>query len=268
MSGYPRDRRLTGEEDDAAVNETPESRVRAVTGVAPIGLTAMAKITITRRGYFSTHHLWSARHFAALATAQEAAQDRIPRFSVRHRSYVVSAITESVAFMEAAINEVFQDAADGHQSYILPLTPAARTTLGTFWTATDDGRKYVQVQEKYNLALAMTGKSLIERGQNPYTDAKILINLRNWLIHFRSEDFSSDAKHKLGAQLKEKKFPPNALMASAGNSYFPDHALGAGCAHWAHTAAVNFVDKFASELGLTLDYQIASFDNEFPETID
>jgi hypothetical protein len=54
-------------------------------------------------------------------------------------------------------------------------------------------------------------------------------------------------------------------MAGAGNSYFPDHALGAGCAHWAHTAAVNFVDRFAAVLGLTLNYQIANFDDEFTE---
>lgn len=251
------------------MNETPESRVRAVTRVAVAAVTAMAtSITSTQRGYFSTHHLWSARHCAALATAQEAVQGRTPRFSVRHRSYVISAITGSVAFMEAAINEVFQDAADGRQSYIDPLAPLVRTTLGTFWTATDDGKKYVPVQEKYNLALSMAGKSLIDRGQNPYTDAKILIDLRNWLIHFRPEDFSSDTEHKFSARLKEKKFPPNALMVGAGNSYFPDHALGAGCAHWAHTAAVNFVDRFASALGLTLNYQITNFDNEPPETID
>ena len=251
------------------MNEIPESRVRAVAGVVAAAATAMAtSITITQRGYFSTHHLWSARHFAALATAQEAVQGQTPRFSVRHRSYVISAITGSVAFMEAAINEVFQDAADDRESYIHPLAPAVRTTLGAFWTVTDDGKKYIPVQEKYNLALCMAGKSLIDRGQNPYTDAKILINLRNWLIHFRPEDFSSDTEHKLGTRLKEKKFPSNALMAGAGNSYFPDHALGAGCAHWAHTAAVNFVDRFASVLGLTLNYQIANFDNEFPEIID
>jgi hypothetical protein len=251
------------------VNEIPEGRVSAVAGVAVVAATAMTtSITITQRGYFSTHHLWSARHFTALAADQEAAQDRTPRFSVRHRSYVISAITESVAFMEAAINEVFQDAADGRQSYIHPLAPAVRATLGTFWMATDDGKKYVPVQEKYNLALCMAGKPFIDRGQNPYTDAKILINLRNWLIHFRPEDFSSETEHKLGGWLKERNFPPNALMVGAGNSYFPDHALGAGCAHWAHTAAVNFVDRFASVLGLTLNYQIANFDSEVPEFID
>ncbi|MFB9907477.1 hypothetical protein [Allokutzneria oryzae] len=61
---------------------------------------------MTMRSYLSTHHLYAARYAAEDARAREA--DRIgdrPGFDVRHRGHVLCAVIESVAFLEAAINE-------------------------------------------------------------------------------------------------------------------------------------------------------------------
>ena len=68
--------------------------------------------TVSMRGYLSTQHLWSAEHFTRLAAELEAAHTGEARFSIRHRSYVLGAVGEAVAFLEAFINELFQDAQD------------------------------------------------------------------------------------------------------------------------------------------------------------
>lgn len=65
------------------------------------------------RGYMLLQHLWAAEHFARLALEYEAAHTGEPQRWVRHRSYVITAVAESVAFLEAFINELFQDAKDG-----------------------------------------------------------------------------------------------------------------------------------------------------------
>jgi hypothetical protein len=40
------------------------------------------------------------------------------RFNPTHRSYCISTILCAVAFLEALVNELLKDAADGHTSYL------------------------------------------------------------------------------------------------------------------------------------------------------
>jgi len=37
-----------------------------------------------------------------------------PRFDIEHHGCVLSAVIDSAAFLEAMVNELYQDAADGH----------------------------------------------------------------------------------------------------------------------------------------------------------
>ena len=53
------------------------------------------------------------------------------------------------------------------------------------------------------------------------------------------------------------RFADNALMAGSGNAWFPDHALGAGCARWAVQSARAFGDEFVAVIGCKANYQIA-----------
>jgi len=59
---------------------------------------------------------------------------------------------------------------------------------------------------------------------------------------------------KLVNSLKAK-FKPNRLMENAGNPYFPDHCLGAGCADWAVSTTTTFTKEFFSRLGVIPNYQ-------------
>jgi len=54
-------------------------------------------------------------------------------------------------------------------------------------------------------------------------------------------------------------FESNRLMSNSGNPYFPDHCLGAGCAHWAVATARGFTDDFFARLNLRPNYQRADF---------
>src|SRR4051794_32934788 len=87
---------------------------------------------VSLRTYFSGYHLWGAKHFAELARVIEDAHDGSPRFSIRHRAYVTSSILSSVAFLEALVNEFFDDTADGHLIYVESLTDEQRKKVAVF----------------------------------------------------------------------------------------------------------------------------------------
>jgi hypothetical protein len=87
---------------------------------------------VLMRTYFSTYHLWAAEHFARLAANIEGAHTGKPTFNIKHRAYVTSSILSAVAFLEAAINEFFDDVTDGHSGYVDPTTDYARQ-LAELW---------------------------------------------------------------------------------------------------------------------------------------
>ena len=44
------------------------------------------------------------------------------RFSIRHRAFVLGAVNECVAFLDAAVNEFFEDVADSYNSTAPPIS--------------------------------------------------------------------------------------------------------------------------------------------------
>jgi hypothetical protein len=223
---------------------------------------AAESVRVTMRNYFSTYHLYAARYSAEAAQEREKSlTGRQPVFDVRHRGLVLGAVTESVAFLEATINEVFQDAADGHQSYVGGLGEACLGLMAALWSATEQGR--LEILDKYDLALQFAGQQAFDRGSAPYQDARIVIRLRNYFLHYKPHDVAVDTDHSIGAALKGK-FLPNLLMVDSGNPWFPDQALGAGCAEWAWRSTRALSDAFASRIGLRLNYQQADFGDPLP----
>jgi hypothetical protein len=192
-------------------------------------------ITISSRHYMAAQHLWSARHQARLcAEIESAGRGDIPVFDIEHRAYSVGAVLASVTFLEALVNEVFQDAADSIDgnvnTRVAPLGESAVALMGQFRDASEQGGRYVGVLEKFQMALLFAGKPKLEAGAYPYQDAKLLISIRNDLVHFRPVTQTHDEEMAREKQLKGK-FAENALMLGAGNPWFPAKCLGAGCAH-------------------------------------
>jgi hypothetical protein len=165
-----------------------------------------------------------------------------------------------VAFLEAAINELFDDITDRHPGYIDPLSEETGRLLAGLW---DEGERQTverwPVLEKYRVALLCSGSTAFDKGAPPYQDAKLLIDLRNDLTHARPETRNTGDVDKLSKALRPR-FQPNRLMQNSANPYFPDHCLGAGCATWAVASARAFADDFFSRLKVQPNYQRATFD--------
>lgn len=222
------------------------------------------RLTVLMRNYFSSHHLYAARYAAEDAQSRETSlAGSEPMFDLRHRTLVISAISESAFFLEAAINEVFQDAKDAHHSHIGNLDSSALSAMAAVWEATNNG--YLDVLKKYDLALRLAGHDPFDTGTKIPENARLLVQLRNYLVHYRPEFVSVDMTHRLGKALESSnRFAENELMKGSGNPWFPGRALGAGCADWAWRSTRAFTDEFAARMGLTLNYQLADYGDPLP----
>jgi hypothetical protein len=211
--------------------------------------------SVQMRAYFSSYHLWAAEHFAWLA--QEAESQPGPVFKIQHRAYVTNAVLSAVAFLEASINEVFDDVADGHPSYVASLSDDTKRLLGGLWTGHESVERW-RILDKYGVALLCAGKPFFDKGAQPYQDASLLVRLRNRLIHARPKTRESGDTDTLELCLSTR-FSSNRLMANMANPYFPDKCLGAACSEWAVLSARAFADEFFSRLGTRPNYQAVDF---------
>jgi hypothetical protein len=215
----------------------------------------------TARALPATIKLWSrlSKHLiqGAAMSARSAARieeekrdDSSPRFDPEHRAYVMSAVVMAVSFLEATINELFAQAADGR---LKGLNADATRRLSGCWGL--EGFQTLSLLEKFNAAVLLTGNVPFTKGALPYQDVQLLVRLRNALVHYRPEwmTAASEADATVERRRLEKslkgKFPINPLIAK-GNPFWPDKCLGYGCAKWAVESAVKFADEFFSRMGL------------------
>jgi hypothetical protein len=215
--------------------------------------------TAKMRVYYSTYHLWAANHFVQLTAKIETAHAGGPIFNIEHCTYVTNAIFSSVAFIEAAINELFKDAADDHQSYISPLDSDTQALMATMWELTEErNRSAFSVLDKYQIALTFARKTPVPKGDILYQDTDLAIKLRNELVHYKPKTLGGSDVHRFENSLRGK-FPLNALMSGSGNPFFPDKCLGHGCSQWAVRSCKNYVDAFFVKLGVIPNYQQVHF---------
>jgi hypothetical protein len=245
------------------LNENTTRNVTVQVQPATIAL-SVNPVTITMRAYYSSYHLWAAKHFCALAQSVENASGVQTRFDVKHRAYVTNSVFSAVAFLEAAINELYQDAADNHESYINELDPDCKRLMSDFWQFTEErNRSAFNLLDKCQIALTLLRKQQFDLGQLPYQDAAIVVTLRNELVHFKPQSLGGDVEHKLARRLRGK-FPENRLMDGSGNPWFPDKCLGHGCAEWAVNSIVRFADEFFAKINVEPNYRRIEF-NPLPE---
>jgi hypothetical protein len=197
---------------------------------------------------FSQQHLRAAEFFAAQSkNIENTLQNLDEAQTSNHRAYITAAILSSVAFLEASINEFFLSAVN-HDTTALPIFDSKTFQLFTqFW---NDVEKY-PILRKYQIALALSGKSSFSTGAPLYQDAESMVKLRDCLVHYKPEwDDEQGTHQKLESRLKGKfnlnKYSfPNAL-------WFPHQCLGAGCAEWAVATARHLSDDFCKELGIPM----------------
>jgi len=161
---------------------------------------------------------------------------------------VTSSLLQSVAYMEATANELFEDANDPNfPASAQPLAESALSAMAAWWRATDNGRRS-DILLNYQMLLVFNGRALLKEGEQPYQQAKLLVELRNALVHFRPESVSLGVEVRLEKKLK-RLFPPNPLW---GSLWWPHGCLGSGCALWGFVTADGLVKRVLGDIGIPL----------------
>jgi hypothetical protein len=236
------------------------------------------------RAHLSPNHLHTAYILAEQSRQIEQIGDKERAALLTHRSYVCGSIMSSVAFVEASINELYAICAEqpndihiaGHPTddRFRDIGQAAREKIAALWTI-ESFRRYASVLEKCQTALHLSEKEKFDQGNNPYQDAKLVIQLRNTIVHFVPEQREiavGEGNHLPPDDLEKKykgKFTWNPLMAKyaviggdpADYPFFPEKCLGSSCALWAYQSMLEFTDGLFSRLGTTW-YHHYLFDRE------
>ena len=205
---------------------------------------------VLMRAYSSPHHVWAARHFTRLATELENRHTGRARFDIAHRAYVIGAIFSAVAFLEATINETYDDIVDKEPGNVDGLSNNTKDLLTILWDESEQHSiERWSVLDKYQVALRCSNSVVFDKGQEPYQSAALLIKLRNGIVHARLETRGTADVDSLSRML-QTKFSPSRVMVNSANPYYPDHCLGAGCASWAVATAEKFAEEFFKRLGI------------------
>ena len=169
------------------VEPTPEpARLNDQMGIPRIGV----------RQYYEGEHLWNARLGAHLCRQREdelvAKGSHGPVVDYQLRAFAVMAIQESVAFTEARVNTVWQNAADRKEGkeagdpWLEGLTVESIVLLRELWKY--GSVKRLPLLEKFDAALRTARKPKIDKSRNSlYKDVEPLTWLRNALVHFTPE---------------------------------------------------------------------------------
>src|SRR5215207_764623 len=210
----------------------------------------LVPVRIEVRAYLSWNLLYSARHLAAMAADREKLEDLPSPIDPRGRAYVLSTVITAITFLDAAINEVYKDAADGPEtSYSRRMPVQMRERFAKLWSLTNSGWR--STLERYEMGLLLADAQPLDRGTELYQDFDACVRLRNWIVHNRPERRGHHLQEpNLSKVLRSRNFESNALMKGQGNVWFPDHALGAGCAKWAIDSARAFADEWMKRLDL------------------
>lgn len=216
--------------------------------------------------YLSVQHIISASYFCdrAFRIEDRAKANATSDDDLRIKAYSSSAVFLSVAFLEALINEIFADAEFAGRS--------SRAKAFDRETLQRINRKqkepsYLRTTDtltKFNDFLTTSGQQSISKGCKPGQDAKILLDLRNNLIHYKGPwldvAFGTDTRDgalrnsELGRSIKHR-FPPRRCASPQSGDYW----LGAGCASWSLKTAVAFSDLFFERIGIKPTYEHVRF---------
>jgi hypothetical protein len=214
--------------------------------------------SIERRGwmprfYFSHYHIMAAAFFAReTAQIEDEHRDKESISSevfCRHRAYVTGCLFSAVSFLEGQINEIFMDAAEDQRNYIHGLGDKI-FLLAEMWNLGVPRTASYSILRKYEILLTLAEKPPLDRGDVIYQDVKLLIWLRNALIHY--EPISSTSTAPTSQEQEQKfrgKFALNPLTGSK-TPFFPERCLSHGCAKWAVRSSIEFVDECCLRLGI------------------
>ncbi|MEX0771040.1 MAG: hypothetical protein WD035_09925 [Balneolaceae bacterium] len=173
-----------------------------------------------------------------------------------HRSYAISTIILTVAFLEATINDFFAGISNTLKNYETIADERILDEIKTLWN--NKGIERQNMLYKYEQAFSILQITSFDKSKEPCQDVILLIDLRDELVHFKPEwilfgnQFGAN-EHKMAQRLRGK-FNPNTLLPDS-MPFYPDRCLGSSCTRWAIKSSVAFTDFFYQEIGLDAPYE-------------
>lgn len=231
------------------------------------------------REYFTNQQLWIARREAWLCDKREDAlvatgnndMDRL------HRSHVVTTISSAVAFLEALVNAIWQDASESapgrHTPYTNGIPDTALAMMRELWNSKEGTERLMSLLSKFQLALTCAGLECMNEGAEPYQSVELLVSLRNALTHYKPHSPSDNADdvtkrlRKLVRGLRSKITPEHENRQNI-TGWYPNKVLGAGCAAWACNSAIAFARDWHSRMGLRYDFDTRYLIPQEPFEVD
>jgi len=152
-------------------------------------------------------------------------------------------ILSLVASLEAYANELFVD----REKTFLSYSPAL---LGTIW----DGLERKSTFQKLDFALLLLNKPLLDTGRRPGQDVKMIIELRNALVHFKPKGDDEDNWHRNLSRTLNSRFQPSPFLTDT--LLLPRRWATHGCTKWAVEQSLQFADEFRTSAGLPAKYDL------------
>ncbi|UXA05704.1 hypothetical protein KXD96_22790 [Mycobacterium sp. SMC-2] len=211
-------------------------------------------VVVSVRDYLASQHLWTARREAWLCRIREnelVAQGN-GNFDPKRHSHAVTAVLSAVAFLEGLVNSSWQDAADQKSTvYTQGIPQAALTRMRELWP----DYEMRSMLDKFQFGLELVGQQCMPKDRDPYRSVRVLIQVRNALVHFKPHDRRVDTDEKFERQLKSKITTHRENQQPIGRPWFPNKALGAGTAEWACESSMAFAREWHTLMGLTYDFE-------------
>ncbi|HLP91446.1 MAG TPA: hypothetical protein VK184_23040 [Nostocaceae cyanobacterium] len=232
--------------------------------------------------YFSTEALTSAYVNANLSQEifdkqlDALAKEEIPnKADINYTSFNLNAVINSVMFIEATINEFYSEISEAKNDSLIVqhLGEQQVKRVNKFLKTNENFLQKENNLYKYDLALVLLDQNEFDKGRSPYQPAKILVDLRNFLIHYKIEtvDILEDKASKLEASLKNK-FGMHPLYKDNDITLkcfypFPKNYLSHECAKWSIKTSREFVETFFAQINYT-PYQYTVIKENYINNID
>jgi hypothetical protein len=163
----------------------------------------------------------------------------------RHRGYVVGAIMQSVAALEAEIWEVMRYG-PGHHLGSNGIDAVAREFLNPVADLVDRQ----DAVSRYATVLHLLHKDAIDAGAAVSENASLVVKLRNEIVHYKSKWGTELERAKLFGTIQAKSHRRPPFQPATGMNFFPHHCLSAECAAWAVESCAGYITLFYNNLGI------------------
>ncbi len=207
--------------------------------------------------YLAKNYIESSMIFSKNARLTELKETVDYYDKSNHLANVIGSVLFSVLYLESTINEFYINMTD-YIDYKSDAKAKNKKIISEFWNS--DKFVNYSILEKYQYALVLLDCDKFNEAINPFQNIKILISLRNYLVHYRPEwiELKTDQTSKTQIVSLEKKMKGKFDIKKIfydDNDFFPNKYLVYSCTAWAISNSIQFVNDFYEKLDTEYIYK-------------